>query len=84
MKSRIVDSLRSNKKTRSAVMDIQVRVWIDGSGHITKVSLAKSSGDPALDAAIKNEVLSDIALSEPPPEGMPMPIVMHFSAKRPG
>jgi TonB family protein len=84
VKSRILDALRSNKKTRSAVMDVQVRVWLDDTGHVAKVSLSKSTGDPSVDQAIKSEVLSEISMSEPPPQGMPMPIVMHFSAKRPG
>jgi len=84
LKNRIVDALRSNKKTRSAVMDVQVRVWVDETGHVSKVSLSKTTGDPVVDEAIKSEVLSDISMSEPPPQGMPMPIVMHFNAKRPG
>ena len=84
LKSRIIDAMRSNKKTRSAVMDVQVRVWLDETGRVSKVSLSKSTGDPTVDDAIRSEVLSDISMSEPPPQGMPMPIVMHFSAKRPG
>ncbi|MCX8493957.1 MAG: TonB family protein, partial [Chthoniobacterales bacterium] len=84
VKSRILDVLRANKKTRSAVMDVQVRVWLDESGHVSKVSLSKSTGNPGLDEALKSEVLTEISMSEPPPRGMPMPIVMHFSAKRPG
>ena len=83
VKSRIVDALRTNKKTRSAVMDVQVRVWVDGTGRITKVSLAKSTGDQVVDEAIRKEALADISLPDAPPQGMPMPIVMHFSAKRP-
>jgi protein TonB len=83
VKGRILDSLRSNKKTRSAVMDVQVRIWVDNTGRITKVGLSKSTGDPSLDEAIKNEALAEISMPEPPPQGMPMPIVMHFSAKRP-
>ncbi|KAB2638320.1 MAG: TonB C-terminal domain-containing protein, partial [Verrucomicrobia bacterium] len=84
VKGRVLDALRANKKTRSAVMDVQVRVWVDDSGHVTKVSLSKSTGNPDLDAALKSEVFNEISMSEPPPAGMPMPIVMHFSAKRPG
>jgi TonB family protein len=64
-------------------MNVQVRVWADSTGRITKVSLGQSTGDPVLDAAIKGEVLSDVVLSEPPPPGMPMPIVMRFNARRP-
>jgi TonB family protein len=83
VKGRLIDALRSHKKTRTAVMDVQVKIWVDDTGHVSKVALGKSTGDPALDSAIKNEALSEITMSEPPPQGMPMPIVMHFSAKRP-
>ena len=83
VQSRVVEVLRSHKKTRAAVMNVQVRIWADSTGKISKVSLGQSTGDPALDSAIKNEVFSDISLQEPPPQGMPMPIVMHFKASRP-
>ncbi|MEI6323427.1 MAG: TonB family protein, partial [bacterium] len=82
VQARVAEVLRTHKKTRSAVMNVQVRIWADATGKITKVSLGQSSGDPALDAAIKNEVFSDINLQEPP-QGMPMPIVMKFNARRP-
>ena len=62
---------------------MQVRVWLDETGRVSKVSLSKSTGDPSLDAALKSEVFNGISMSESPPQGMPMPIVMHFSAKRP-
>ena len=64
-------------------MNVQVRVWADATGRITRVSLADSTGDPALDNTLKNELLADMTLDEPPPAGMPMPIVMRFNAKRP-
>ncbi|MEY2907284.1 MAG: hypothetical protein RLZZ408_1755, partial [Verrucomicrobiota bacterium] len=83
VQTRVAEALRSHKKTRSAVMCVQVRVWADNTGRINKVSLAQSTGNPELDAAIKNEVLADVVLSEPPPPGMPMPIVMKFNARRP-
>ena len=79
----MTEILRSHKKTRAAVMNVQVRIWADSTGKISKVSLGQSTGDPALDAAIKNEVFSDVTLKDPPPQGMPMPIVMHFKATRP-
>jgi TonB family protein len=83
VQARVADALRTHKKTRSAIMSVQVRVWADNTGRISKVSLAQSTGNPELDAAIKNEVLANVVLSEPPPQGMPMPIVMKFNARRP-
>ena len=84
VQSRVAEILRTNKKTRAAVMDhVRVRIWADSGGHISKVSLGQSTGDPSLDTAIKSEVFSDVTLESPPPEGMPMPIVMSFTARRP-
>jgi TonB family protein len=84
VQSRVAEILRTDRKTRSAVMDhVKVRIWADATGRISKVSLGQSTGDPALDNAIRNEVFSNITLQEPPPEGMPMPIVMSFTARRP-
>ena len=39
-------------------------------------------GDPAL-AALQDEVLVGLQLSDPPPADMPLPIVMRLSAQRP-
>jgi TonB family protein len=84
VQARVADVLRTNKKTRSAVMNnVTVRIWADATGRITKVTLGHSTGDPALDNTIRNEAFSDITLPDAPPEGMPMPIVMKFNARRP-
>lgn len=83
VQSRIADVLRGNARTRSASMNLKIRVWADAAGRITRVSLAGSSGDVSLDKALQNEILAGLKLQEPPPAGMPMPIVMHVSAKRP-
>jgi periplasmic protein TonB len=72
----------ANAKTRFAVMDILVRIWIDRNAHVTRVLLAGSSGDPEVDAALRNSVLPSISLSEPPPSDMPMPIVIKMIARR--
>src|SRR5581483_1215174 len=83
VQSRISDALRANRRTRNASLRVEVRVWPDATGRITRASLSGSSGDPAVDAAIKNEVLTGLQLSEPPPQGMPIPIVMRLTARRP-
>jgi TonB family protein len=64
-------------------MTVTVRVWVDSAGRVTRAILAGSSGRAELDSALKNEVLAGLQLQSPPPEGMPMPIVMRISAKRP-
>ena len=77
----VANALRRNPKTRSAKFNrLTVRIWLDATGRITQAKLAGSTGDPALDAALIDELVgSQLA---PPPVGMPMPIVMRVSAQR--
>ncbi|MFZ4764519.1 MAG: TonB C-terminal domain-containing protein [Roseimicrobium sp.] len=84
VQTRIAEALRENKRTRSASLSLQVRIWADSNGRITRASLADSTGDAAVDTALKDEVLTGLKLQEPPPADMPMPIVMRISARRPG
>lgn len=82
VQGKIAEALRNNRKTKSASMNIKIRVWPDSSGRITRVTLEGSTGDPKVDAAIKNEILNGLQL-QPPPQDMPLPIVMRVNAKRP-
>ena len=77
------EALRRNPRTRGAKLRIEVRIWPDATGRITRAQLSGSSGDPAVDAAIRDEVLTGLQLPEPPPQGMPSPIVLRVIAQRP-
>lgn len=81
--SQIEAAIRANPKTRNMATQIQVRLWVDGSGHITRVVLTPSSGSPEVDAALRNEVIGSLTLREPPPKDMPMPVVTRVTARRP-
>ena len=83
VQSRIEEALRQNGRTRTASMRLQVRIWADNTGRITRAQLSGSTGDPALDQAIANEVLTGLQLQEPPPSDMPMPIVLRLTGRRP-
>jgi TonB family protein len=83
VQSRIQQALQQNRKTRTASMSINVRIWPDPNGRISRAQLAGSTGDSSLDSALRDEVLSALQLPEPPPAGMPAPITLHVTAKRP-
>lgn len=83
VQSHIAGTLRQHRKTRASSMNIKVRIWADSSGRISRAALAGSTGDPDLDRALTDEILTGLVLPEPPPEDMPMPIVMRISARRP-
>ncbi|MDE5457044.1 energy transducer TonB [Bradyrhizobium sp. CSA112] len=76
-------ALRANPKTRNMATQIQVRLWADASGRVTRVIISPSTGDAELDAIIRDEVLGRLMLREPPPKDMPMPVVTRVTARRP-
>ncbi|MFU8847534.1 MAG: hypothetical protein ACNA77_02295 [Opitutales bacterium] len=79
----ITDAIRRHSRTRVATVDLEVRIWTDPSGRITRVHSANSAGDPEIDRILRSEVLIGLQLASPPPEDMPMPVVMRISARRP-
>lgn len=83
VQSRIADALRRNNRTRTASMDLKVRIWPDESGRVTRAQLSGSTGDPALDQVIRDQVLTGLQLDEAPPQGMRLPIVLRLSAIKP-
>jgi TonB family protein len=83
VQSRIQQALQQNRKTRTASMNVNVRVWADPNGRISRAQLAGSTGDASLDNILRDEVLTGLQLSEPPPAGMPAPITLHVTARRP-
>jgi protein TonB len=82
VQSQIEAALRANNRTRNTVMQLQVRIWADGSGRVSRVQLVSSTGDAELDAIIRNDVLGALMLREPPPKDMPMPMVARVTARR--
>ena len=84
VQSAIADALRRNAKSRTArISGLQVRIWPDSTGRVSRAQLVGSTGDPALDGAIQNEVLTGLQLHEPQPRGMPSPILLRLNARRP-
>ena len=78
----ITSALRNHSRTRAANMSVVASIWVDSSGKISRGLLESSSGDPAVDEAIKNEILPGLQLSEAPPAGMKMPIKLRLNARR--
>jgi hypothetical protein len=81
--TKIHDAMSQNPKTRDSKVRIIVRIWPDSSGRITRAELSGSTGDPSVDAAIKDEVLVGLTLPDAPPSDMPLPIVLRIVAQRP-
>jgi membrane protein involved in colicin uptake len=79
----IQGALSSSAKLKTASFArVKVRVSADSTGRIVRVTLVGTTGDAAIDDAIRNDVLKDLQLPEPPSD-LPMPIVLGVNAKRP-
>lgn len=79
----IASAIKRNSLTKSATMTVVARIWADETGRITRATLSGTSGDPALDAALKNDVLTGLQLQSPPPPDMKMPINLRLTARAP-
>ncbi len=76
----VAQALRENRTTHHASIGLTARIWPDLTGRVTRAELVGTTGNPALDAAIRDEVLVGLVLPEPPPAGMKMPINMRIAA----
>lgn len=83
VQSTISAAIKRHSKTKSSTMTITARIWADETGRVTRATLNGSSGDPAVDAALRDEVLTGLQLQSPPPEGMKMPINLKLTARAP-
>ncbi|WP_456716975.1 energy transducer TonB [Bradyrhizobium sp. USDA 4353] len=83
IQQQIEAALRANEKTKKAVIRVQISLWADSSGRVSRVQLMSSTGDAELDQALRDDVLGSLTLRQPPPKDMPMPIVTRVTASRP-
>ncbi|MGC2780781.1 MAG: energy transducer TonB [Bradyrhizobium sp.] len=83
IQQQIEAALRANDKTKKAIIRVQISLWADSSGRVSRVQLLSSTGDAALDQALRDDVLGSLMLRQPPPKDMPMPIVTRVTASRP-
>jgi protein TonB len=78
----IEDAFRKMKKTRTAQARVEIKVWVEPDGRVSRVQLLRSTGDPELDQAIRSVV--GVRLREALPPDIPSPVIYRFTARRPG
>jgi hypothetical protein len=83
VQTRVEQAVKSNRAVRTAAMRAEVKVWADERGRISRALVTTTGGPAGLDATLRDQVLTGLQLSEPPPAGMPMPIVMRLTMRRP-
>jgi len=75
------DAFRTLKPLTTAATRVELKVWADASGRISRVRLVRSTGDPRLDEAIQS--VAGLRISERPPADIPMPMLARLTARRP-
>ncbi|MDQ8728089.1 TonB C-terminal domain-containing protein [Bradyrhizobium sp. LHD-71] len=83
VQQQIEAAVRAHPKTRNSVARVEVRLWADATGRVTRVQIVSSTADAEIDAVIRGEVLASLALRDRPPSDMPMPIVTRITLRRP-
>lgn len=83
LQNSIAGGLRRHSLMKKAAVTVGVKIWVDSSGLVTRAAISSSSGDSALDTALRSEILPGMQLAEPPPADMPMPINLQVTARRP-
>jgi periplasmic protein TonB len=61
-----------------------LNLWMEPSGHITKVTVSQSTGDPRIDAAVISAVMALGKLDESPPADTTYPATVHIQGRQPG
>ena len=79
--SDIEDRLRRSKKLQTASVRVEIRVWAEPGGRISRVQLVRATGQPEIDEAIRG--LAGIELRTPPPDDIPMPMIARLTVRRP-
>jgi hypothetical protein len=82
VKKRISDAISADPRTRFADGRVELGLWFDAGGRITRVALRKSTLEAEVEEAMKADVLVGLQI-QPPPADMPQPIWLRTSLRRP-
>ena len=76
----VQEALSHDDKLRYGHFLVELQMWLDRLGRVTRIQLITSSGDAATDSAV-TRTLSGLSLGEPPPDAMPQPIRLRARAE---
>jgi TonB family protein len=76
--------LRENPDLRNQAYKAQVDVWLSSSGDISRVELAKSSGNAEVDAQILAALRGAPRMNQRPPASFTVPMRVSLQGRRPG
>lgn len=81
LKEDLLSFLAEHPDIRSRAYSINVRLWLDGKGSVTRVALAGSTGDNDLDRELQTLLGSMERVAEAPPADLPQPVQIRIVSR---
>jgi protein TonB len=81
LKQDLLSLLGEDRDFRARAYSVNVRLWLDGHGTVTKVDLASSTGDRELDRRLRDLLAGMERVAEAPPDGLPQPVQIRIVSR---
>jgi len=77
-------ALREDQSIRHLSYRVEVNLWLDRSGRVTRVQLLESSGDDDVDDKVIAALRDIKPMDQEPPRTLTLPVRMSLQGRRPG
>lgn len=77
---RVREQLSKDRRLRGVHYRVYIEVWITPDGHVQRSQYIGGSGKSEVDRDIQESLRNMARLTQPLPEAMPQPIVMHLTS----
>ena len=81
LKDDLVSFLSEHSGIRQRAYSVNVRLWLDGKGAVTRVALAGSTGDHELDRELQTLLGSMEKVAQTPPVDLPQPVQIRIVSR---
>jgi len=81
LKDDLLSFLSGNQIIRQRAYSVNIRLWLDGRGAVTRVSLSSSTGDRDLDRELQTLLGSLAKVAQAPPADMPQPVQIRLVSR---
>lgn len=81
LKDDLLGFLSEHPDIRKRAYSVNVRLWLDGTGGVTRVALSSSTGDHDLDRELQTLLGSMEKVAQAPPADMPQPVQIRIVSR---
>lgn len=76
--------LREDENTRMLSFRLQLNLWLNEAGQVTRVDIVKSSGERDIDEKVVAALRRVPAMTQKPPKSLSLPVRILLQGRRPG